>query len=76
MYAKHSGRLKKHDVLVDHAQPAQRWRIVDLWRDVYVLELLDRPWRRRMVYADELTDPARFQREGVGDQAPRIVAHE
>lgn len=63
-------RLGKHDVLVEPDLPSIRWRIVDHWRDVYVLEQLDRPWRRRFVYADELCDASRFERAGlaaVGD---------
>ena len=71
MNAKAFMRLAKHDVIFERAEPPVRWRVVDHWRDVYELETLDQPRRRRFAYADELNDGARFKREDKGAQATR-----
>lgn len=72
MYAKAFMRLATRDVLVERAEPHVRWRVVDHWRDVYELETLDQPRRRRFAYADELNDSARFRRVDVDPKAPRV----
>lgn len=68
-----SARLRTFDVLIDRADPEQCWRIVDHWRDVYVLEAIGPPRRRRFVYADELNDRARFRRQEAVAKAGRIA---
>jgi len=55
-------RLRKHDVLVASDAPSVQWQIADQWRDVYVLEQVDHPWRRRFVYEAEISDASRFMR--------------
>ena len=58
-----SARLQKYDVFIDRAAPEQCWRIIDHWRDVYVLQAIEAPRRQRFVYSDELNDRARFRRQ-------------
>lgn len=63
LYAPHP-RFQKHEIFVEPNAPNVRWQIVDHWREVYVLEQLDHPRRRRFVYDEEISDPTRFTRIG------------
>ncbi|MCX7358485.1 MAG: hypothetical protein NT015_10145 [Alphaproteobacteria bacterium] len=57
-------RFRKQDIFIEPDIPNVRWRIVDHWRDVYVLQRLDDPRRRRFVYDEEISDASRFVRAG------------
>ncbi len=54
-------RPKLHDVVVEAGEPPAQWRIVDHWRDVFVLERLGEIHARRFVYEDDLLDRSRYR---------------
>lgn len=68
-----SARWKKYDVFIDRAAPELCWRIIDHWRDVYVLQAIEPPWKRRFVYSEELNDRERFRRQETVAKVRRIV---
>lgn len=53
-------RPVKGDLFSETKHPRVRWRIIDHWRDVYVLENTAEPNIRRYAYADELDDETRY----------------
>ena len=58
-------RLRIGDLVAESGEFDACWRIVDYWRDVVKLEMLNGSRRRRFVYQDEFTNGGRF----------RIAAH-
>lgn len=53
-------RPVKGEVFSETKRPRVCWRIIDHWRDVYVLESTAEPNIRRYVYADALHDETRY----------------
>lgn len=53
-------RPVKGELFSETRRPRVRWRIIDHWRDVYVLENTAEPNIRRYAYADELDDETHY----------------